>query len=490
MQRYLHYIDGAFAEPRGGEWFDTQDPFTGETWAQVARGGVEDIDAAVEAAHRAVTQGPWATCSASERGALLHRIGDLIARDAERLALLESRNNGKTLKEMRAHLNYIPKSFYYYGGLADKVEGAVIPLDRSDYFNFTEYEPLGVVALITPWNSPLTILAWKLAPALAAGNAVVIKPSEFTSVSALELTRLCEEAGAPPGLVNVVTGFGQEVGTALVTHPKVAKVSFTGSDATGRRIYAAAAAQMKHVTMELGGKSPNIIFDDADLDDAANGALAGIFLSAGQSCVAGSRLLVQESIHDEMVERLAAKAKAVRLGDPRDPATHVGPIATPPQFRKVLDYLEVARAEGAVAVTGGGRSERPECGKGWFVEPTIFKDVDSSMRIAREEVFGPVLSILRFKDEAEAIAIANDTIYGLAAAVWTRDMPRAIRMARKLEAGTVWVNGYRPSSYLSPFGGYKQSGLGRENGIEAIRHYLQLKSVWLNIGARTPDPFA
>jgi aldehyde dehydrogenase (NAD+) len=489
MDRYQHYINGQFVDSKSGTWFETANPFTGKPWAEIARGNAADVDAAVNAAHEAVYNGPWAATTASERGALLRRIGDLVAANAERLAAIEVRDNGKLMAEMLAQLRYIPNWYYYFGGLADKIEGSVIPLDKKGYLNYTRYEPLGVVAIITPWNSPLMLTTWKLAPALAAGNAVVIKPSEFTSASVLEFVKLIEQAGAPKGLVNVVTGFGAEVGTPLIEHPKVAKVAFTGSDATGKHIYRAAAASMKHVTMELGGKSPNIVFDDADLDDAVNGAISGIFAATGQTCLAGSRLLLQDSIHDKFLERLVAVAKEARMGNPADLNTQVGPVTTPPQYRKVLDYIGVAQAEGATLVAGGHPAKRPECGDGWFVEPTIFKDVTADMRIAQEEVFGPVLSVIRFKDEAEALRIGNNTIYGLAAGVWTKDIGRAIRMSEGLRAGTVWVNTYRAVSYMSPFGGYKQSGVGRENGAEMIYEYLQVKSVWLNYGAATANPF-
>ncbi|MER2535039.1 MAG: aldehyde dehydrogenase [Rhizobiaceae bacterium] len=489
MQDFQHYIDGTFVNPAGGDWFDSYNPYTGKPWARIARGNAADVELAVAAAERAFLAGPWATSTASERGALLRRIGDLVARDAERLAAIEVRDNGKLMAEMLAQLRYIPNWYHYYGGLADKVEGAVIPLDKRGYLNYTRYEPLGVVAVITPWNSPLMLTTWKLAPALAAGNTVVIKPSEFTSASALEFVKLIEEAGAPPGLVNVVTGFGPEVGTPLVEHPKVAKVAFTGSDATGRRIYASAAQTMKHVTMELGGKSPNIVFADADLDDAVNGAISGIFAATGQTCLAGSRLLVEDSVHDAFLERLTDKVRAARMGDPASMETQIGPITTRPQYDKVLDYIAVAKGEGATLVAGGGPGRRPECGDGWFVEPTIFKDVDNRMRIAQEEVFGPVLAVIRFKDEDDAVRIANETIYGLAAGVWTRDVGRAIRMTEALKAGTVWVNTYRATSYMSPFGGYRQSGIGRENGAEMIKEYLQVKSVWMNFGAPSANPF-
>lgn len=489
MQRYSLYIDGQQREPSSGAWFETQNPFTGETWAEIPRSNAEDVDAAVQAAHRAMTEGPWAGLTATERGALMRKLADLITRDAAALAATEVRDNGKLLAEMQGQLNYLPQWFHYYGGLADKVQGSTLPLDKKGYFAFTRHEPLGVVAAITPWNSPLLLLGWKVAPALAAGCTVVVKPSEFTSASTLEFARLFEEAGFPPGVFNVVTGFGAEVGTPLVEHPLVAKVSFTGSDATGRLINEQAGRLLKHTSMELGGKSPNIVFDDADMEQAVFGAISGIFAATGQTCIAGSRLLVQDSIHDEFVAKLLEVAGTARMGDPMSPDTQVGPVTTPPQYQKVLEYIDIARTEGATVALGGAKGAAPECGKGWFVQPTIFTDVRNDMRIAQEEVFGPVLSIIRFKDEEDALRIANDVRFGLAAAVWTRDIGRAIRMSEKLQAGTVWVNTYRAISFMAPFGGYKDSGLGRENGMDAIREYLQTKSVWINSGAVTGNPF-
>ncbi|QQX86529.1 aldehyde dehydrogenase [Cupriavidus necator] len=486
MKQYQMFIDGTFVNASDGRWFETQNPYTGKAWAEVARGTAADIDRAVQAADQAFRTGPWSEMTATQRGALLRKLGDLIARDAERLAEFEVQDNGKLLAEMSAQLKYLPQWFYYFGGLADKIEGTVIPLDKKGYFNYTRREPLGVVAAITPWNSPLMLLAWKIAPALAAGCTVVVKPSEFTSVSALELALLFEEAAFPAGVFNVVTGFGAEVGAPLVTHPLVKKVTFTGSDATGRVINQQCAAQFKHVSLELGGKSPNIVFNDANLDDAVNGAVSGIFAASGQTCIAGSRLLLQEDIHDVFVEKLLALASTAKLGNPMNASTQVGPITTPAQYEKVLSYIQIAQDEGAELLLGG----RPaSCGGGWFVEPTIFARVSPKMRIAQEEVFGPVLSILKFRDEAEAIAIANDSCYGLGAGVWTSDIGRAFRMSEKIQAGTVWVNTYRAVSFMSPFGGYKDSGLGRENGIAAIESYLQTKSVWINTGAATGNPF-
>jgi aldehyde dehydrogenase (NAD+) len=489
MQRYPLHIDGEERVPQSGLWLETQNPYTGEAWAEIPRGDARDVDAAVQAAHRALTAGPWAELTATARGALLHRLGDLIARDAERLAAIEVRDNGKLLAEMRGQLQYIPQWFYYYGGLADKVQGSTLPLDKKGYFAFTRHEPVGVVAAITPWNSPLLLLAWKIAPALAAGCTVVVKPSEFTSASTLELAGLFHEAGFPPGVFNVVTGLGHEVGSPLVEHPLVAKVSFTGSDTTGRLINERAGRLLKHTAMELGGKSPNVVFEDADIEQAVFGAVSGIFAATGQTCIAGSRLLVQDSIHDSFVEKLLAVAGTARMGDPMDAGTQVGPVTTPPQYRKVLEYIDIARSEGATAVLGGARGDPARCGPGWFVQPTIFTGVTNDMRIAQEEVFGPVLSVIRFRDEDDALRIANGVRFGLAAAVWTRDMGRALRMSERLQAGTVWINTYRAVSFMAPFGGYKDSGLGRENGIDAIRAYLQTKSVWINSGAVTGNPF-
>lgn len=489
MQRYQMYIGGESVDSGSGRWFDTYDPYTGEVWAQVARGDAGDVDRAVQVAHQALTRGPWADMTASQRGLLLHRMGDLIARDARKLAEMEVRDNGKLIAEMAGQLNYIPQWFYYFGGLADKIQGAVIPIDKKGYFNYTRSEPVGVVGVITPWNSPLLLTSWKIAPALAAGCTVVIKPSQYTSTSVLAYVKLFEEAGFPPGVVNVVTGFGNEVGSALVDHPQVRKITFTGSDATGRALNERAARTFKRVSLELGGKSPNIVFDDANLDDAVNGAVSGIFAATGQTCIAGSRLLLQESIHDAFLDRLLALARTARMGNPMHPETQVGPVTTRQQYDKVLGYIEIARSEGAELCLGGGPATRPECGTGWFVEPTVFSGVHNQMRIAQEEVFGPVLSVIKFKDEEEAIAIANDVRFGLGSGVWTNNIGRAHRMAERIQAGTVWVNTYRVISYMSPFGGYKDSGLGRENGIDAIREYLQTKSVWINTGAVTANPF-
>jgi len=390
---------------------------------------------------------------------------------------------------MSAQTAYMAQWYYYFGGLADKVEGEVIPLDKADTFNYTRHEPVGVVVAIVPWNSPLLLTAWKLAPALAAGCTVVIKPSEFTSASVLEFARLIEQAGFPPGVVNIVTGFGADVGMPLVEHPLTNKVAFTGSDRTGSLIYQHAAKGLKRVTMELGGKSPNIVFDDAELDNAVKGVISGIFAATGQTCIAGSRLLVQKSVHDAFVERLVAFARTAKMGNPMEATTQVGPVTNPPQFRKILDYLEIAKGEGAKVALGGSKATRPECGEGWFVEPTIFTGVDNRMRIAQEEVFGPVLAVIPFEDEEEAVAIGNDVVFGLAAGVWTQSMRRAFQMAERLQAGTVWINTYRAVSYLSPFGGYKKSGLGRESGQAMIHEYLQTKSVWISLATEVPNPF-
>src|SRR5258706_2934924 len=486
---YQMYIDGRWVDSASGQQFESHNPYTGKPWALIPRGNAEDVERAVRAARKAFTGGEWPSLTPTKRGALLRKLGDLIAEKSKFLAEIEVRDNGKLFAEMSAQTAYMAQWYYYYGGLADKIEGAVIPIDKPDTFNYTRHEPLGVIGAIIPWNSPLLLTAWKLAPALAAGNTIVLKPSEFTSASLLEFMKLVEHAGFPPGVVNVVTGFGPEAGTPLVAHPLVAKIAFTGSDLTGQKIYEAAARGLKRVSMELGGKSPNIVFDDAEIDNAVKGAISGIFAASGQTCIAGSRLLVQHSINDKFVENLVACAKTAKMGDPMNPGTQVGPVTNLPQYNKVLGYIDIAKSEGVRTVLGGGKATLPECGSGWFVEPTIFTGVKNSMRIAQEEVFGPVLSVIPFKDEDEAIAIGNDVVYGLAAGVWTQSMRRAFLMAEKLQAGTVWINTYRAVSYLSPFGGYKRSGLGRESGQEMIKEYLQTKSVWISTAKEVPNPF-
>lgn len=489
MRDFKMVIGGEECGAAGGEWIESLDPFTGEPWARIPRARAADAASAVEAAAAAMQNPAWSKLTASQRGALLHRVGDLILANAGRLAELEVQDNGKLKAEMLGQMRYLPQHYYYYGGLADKVEGAVIPSDKAGMFTHTVHEPLGVVVAITPWNSPLLLTTWKLAPALAAGNAVVIKPSEHASVSMIEFVKLFLEAGFPPGVVNVVTGYGSECGAALVEHPKVAKVAFTGGDQGGRAVYQAAAKNLKHVTLELGGKSPNIVCEDADIEQAVKGAVSGIFAATGQTCMAGSRLLVHAARHDRFVEALRDFVAGARLGNPMEADTQIGPVATLPQYEKVLDYVGIAAAEGATVAYGGKPYKGAGCERGWFVEPTILTNVSNDMRVAREEIFGPVLSVIRFRDDEEAIEIANDTPYGLAAGVWTQDLARAFRYTRALKAGTVWVNAYRVVSYAVPFGGYKHSGIGRENGQEMIKDYLQTKSVFINLDNELPNPF-
>jgi acyl-CoA reductase-like NAD-dependent aldehyde dehydrogenase len=488
MNQYRLYIAGEDVESASGATFDALNPTSGRTWATHALAGAEDVDRAVCAAAAAFEGEAWRGLSPTRRGRLMMRWADLIAERAEEIAQVEVADNGKLYKEMLAQLRVIPDWLYYFGGLADKVEGRVIPLDRTSVLNYTLREPLGVVGVIIPWNSPVLLTMYTLAPALAGGNTIVVKPSEHASASVLETVRLAAEVGIPPGVVNVVTG-EREAGEALVEHPGVAKISFTGSEKTGAAIAAKAGARLAPVALELGGKSPNIVFPDAALDAAEAGVLAGIFAAGGQSCVAGSRALFHREIHDELLERVQRRATGVVLGDPMDDATQMGPIANVPQLARVEQMVEQARTGGARIVTGGGRATVEAFPEGLWYGPTILDGVGNDAPIAQDEVFGPVLTVLPFETEEEAIAIANDTRFGLASGVWTRDLKRAHRVARALKAGTVWINTYRAITFNSPFGGVKESGFGRVNGAEAIDGYLQTKSVWTELSDEVSDPF-
>lgn len=479
--KYLTYIDGKKVEPSSSQWFDSIDPYTQRPWAQIPRCNSTDVDIAVTAADRAFKESGWPEMPASRRGAILRRIGEVFHEKVERLADVEMRDNGKPISATRAQIRTLPEWFYYYGSLIDKIEGHVIPIDQERIFNYTRYEPLGVIAAIAPWNSPLMLTCWKLAPLLAAGNTVVIKPSNHASASTIEFMDVFDEADVPPGVVNLVTGYAKDVGQALVEDSRVAKISFTGSTDAGRAIGQQAGRDLKRVALELGGKSAQIVCPDAALDETVEGVISGIFFLNGQSCVAGSRLLLHESISDTFLQRLIEKTSELTFGDPSDPETQIGPIANETQFNKILNYIEIGKAEGANCLYGGTRSVREGCEEGWFIEPTIFTDVTPSMRIAREEIFGPILSVMTFSDDDDAIRIANDINFGLAAGVWTTDLRRAHRISNKLQCGTVYVNQYKNVSVLSPAGGYKDSGIGRENGPEMIKEYLQTKSIWINM---------
>jgi aldehyde dehydrogenase (NAD+) len=471
-------INNRWVSSESGKTFATVNPSTGEEICQVAEADAADVDKAVQAARRAFDQGPWKKMRASERGRLLHRLADLIEQNAEQLARLETLDNGKPLSIAKAvDVTKTIACYRYFAGWADKVQGKTIPID-GDFFCYTRHEPIGVIGQIIPWNYPLLMQAWKLAPALATGNTIVMKPAEQTPLSALRLGELILEAGFPEGVVNLLPGFGPTAGAAIARHMDVDKVAFTGSTEVGRLIMEAAAkSNLKRISLELGGKSPNIIFADSDIDDAVEGAHLGLFVNQGQSCCAGSRVFVEQTIYDEFVEKSIARARKRRVGDPLDPLTDQGPQVSESQFDRIMGYIESGKREGATLACGGERVGD----RGYFIQPTVFSDVQDEMKIAREEIFGPVMSIIAFKDMDEVISRANRTTYGLAAGVWTRDIKKAHAVANSVRAGTVWVNCYHVLDTRAPFGGFKQSGMGRELGEYGLQQYTEVKTVTLKL---------
>ncbi len=474
------FIGGQWRPPASGETYATINPATEDESARVAKGDERDVDLAVQAARRAFDQGPWPRMAAAERARMLWKLADLISGNLDEMARLESVNTGKTLFDSgKVEIPFAAEVFRYYAGWTTKIHGETLNL-RDGAFTFTLRQPVGVVGAIVPWNFPFLLASWKIAPALAAGNTVVLKPASLTPLTALRFAELTQEAGLPEGVFNVVTGPGGKVGMALVRHPGVDKVAFTGSTDVGKGIMKEAAGSLKRVSLELGGKSPNVVFADADLEAALRGALTGIFYNKGEVCAAGSRLLVEQRVHDEFVGKLVDRVRGLKVGDPMDKTTRMGPVVSAQQLETVLGYVEAGRREGATLAAGGERVRVGE-GRGYFVQPTVFTGVSNAMRIAREEIFGPVLSVIPFKDADDAVAQGNETFYGLAAAVWTRDVGKALRIARALRAGTVWVNAYNLYDAALPFGGFKESGFGRELGQAGLDLYTEVKSVWVDL---------
>ena len=475
---YQMLIDGEWVNAGDGKAFESFNPATGEAWASIPEATADDVDSAVQAAYRAFSEGPWATATPTARGKLLRRLGDLLAERSEQLGRTETIDTGKMLKETLWQAKYIAEFFHYYAGCADKIQGATLPIDKPDMYALTMREPLGVVAAVVPWNSQLFLVAVKLGPALAAGNTVVLKASEHASVAMLEFGKLIEEAGFPPGVVNIVTGHGDPCGKVLTSHPLVHRISFTGGPESARHVIHNSAENFAEVSLELGGKSPFIVFDDANLESAVNGSIAGIFGASGQSCVAGSRLYLHEKIADAFLEKMVAQTRTIRIGDPLAEETQMGPLATTGQLQRIEKEVAFAEKQGGRLHTGG--KPPSGCDRGWFYEPTIVEFPDQKMRIVDTELFGPVLSVLRFKTEDEVVRLANDTRHGLAAGIFTRDGARSLRVAKAVRAGIVWVNTYRVVSPIAEFGGFKGSGHGRESGLQAMYDYTRPKTVWIN----------
>lgn len=488
LKTYQLYINGRWCNASDGATFESVNPANNESWAVMPAASEVDVNQSVASAQRALYDGEWGAMTATQRGNLLRRLADLVEKNAARLGDIETTDSGKLARETRSQTRYVADYYRYYAGLADKIQGATLPIDKPDMFVFTTREPVGVVAAIVPWNAQMFLTATKLGPALAAGNTVVLKASEDAAAPMFEFAQLVHDAGFPAGVVNVITGFGQPCGQALTSHPDVARVAFTGGPMAARRVVENTANNFAVLSLELGGKSPMLVFDDADIDNAVNGIIAGNFGATGQSCVAGSRVFLHERIHEQILERLVQRAKKIRIGDPLAETTDMGPLATQRQLDHIQESVSTTVGQGAELLHGGKRPDSLE--RGFYYEPTILACADQTVRTVQEEMFGPVLSALSFNDEDEAVAFANDTRFGLGAGVFTRDVARALRVTKRIRSGIVWVNTYRAISPIAPFGGFKQSGYGRESGLDVVHDYTRTKSVWINTSAKPmADPF-
>lgn len=487
--RQLLFINGRFVAPKNGNYIASYDPTTSEPWYEFAEADAADVDDAVAAASKAFRDPAWRRMTQTDRGRLVRKLADLVLQHADELAEIETRDNGKLIKEMRAQMRSMPDSYHYFAGMADKLHGETIPVNKLDMLNFNMREPIGVVGMITPWNSPLMLLTGTLAPCLAIGNTVVIKPSEHATASTLALAELITEAGFPDGVVNVVTGTGKSAGEALTRHPRIAKYVFTGSTNTGRRIAGNAAMNLVPCSMELGGKSPHVVFGDVDIEHAVNGVVSGVFAAAGQTCVAGSRCFVEANVYDRFIDALVARTQRIRVGHPMDAETDIGPLALADQLSKVEGYVASGVKEGAKIASGGKRPQSQDLSRGWYFEPTVMVEAQNDMAFMRDEIFGPVVGVMPFKTEEEMIELANDSNYGLASGIWTQNIDRAMRFANQIEAGTVWINTYRASSFMSANGGFKESGYGRRGGFEVMREFTRLKNIIIDYSGAMQDPF-